>query len=164
MTMRTKSSFVLTAAAMLIALPAGAQQGAATPDTMAVPAPVVKPAPAPAESTTAPKSFAWASKIELQNFRPLDQRGINNFESPKEETVEYTGFKLSWGAAFTQQMQALDHSTGAASRVVNGVEQNRLTKIGLGFNNAAANVYMGAQLAPRSEEHTSELQSLAYLV
>ncbi len=149
--MRTTKSFLLTAAAALIAMPAQAQQGAATPDTTITapaPAPVAKPAPVAAESTTAPKSFGWASKIELQNFRPLDQRGINIFETPKDDTVEYTGFKLSWGAAFTQQMQALDHSTSAASRVVNGVEQNRLTEIGLGFNNAAANVYMGAQLAP----------------
>jgi hypothetical protein len=31
---------------------------------------------------------------------------------------------------------------------VGGVEQNRLTEIGAGFNNANANLYMGAQLAP----------------
>jgi hypothetical protein len=135
---------------MIIALPVQAQQGGASvPDTTnTASAPVTKPAPIAAETTTAPKSFSWVSPIELQNFRPLDQRGINVFETPKAETVEYTGFKLSWGAAFTQQFQALDHSTQAGSRVVGTVEQNRLTEIGPGFNNAAANVYMGAQLAP----------------
>ena len=146
--MRSTSSFFLAAAAMLIAIPARAQQGASVPDTTATPAPVVKPAPAAPESTTAPKSLSWAAPIQLQNVRPNDQRGINVFETPKEDTVTYTGFKLSWGAAFTQQFQALDHSTKAASRVVNSVEQNRLTEIGPGFNNANANLYLGAQLAP----------------
>src|SRR5688500_7050532 len=116
--MRTTSSFILTAAAMLIALPAGAQQGAPVPDTAATPTPVVKPTPAAAETTTAPKSLSWAAPIQLQHSRPNDQRGINVFETPKDDTVSYTGFKLSWGAAFTQQFQALDHSTRAASRVV----------------------------------------------
>ncbi len=150
--MRSAHSFLLTAAAMLIAVPAQAQQTGSTPaDTnTAAPAPAKpKPAAEVPETTTAPKSHGWASRIELQNFRPLDQRGINMFETPKaDDTVEYAGFKLSWGAAFTQQMQALNHSTTAQSRVVNNVEQNRLTKIGAGFNNANANVYMGAQLAP----------------
>ncbi len=146
--MRTNRSFVLTAAAMLLALPAGAQQGAPAPDTTTVTTTVI-PAPATPESTpAAPKSAGWAAPIELQNFRPLDQRGINMFETPKDDTVGYNGFKLSWGAAFTQQFQSLDHETGAASRVVNGVEQNRLTEIGAGFNNANANLYLGAQLAP----------------
>ena len=49
------------------------------------------------------------------------------FETPKEAGVDYTGFKLNWGAAFTQQMQGLSHETSAESRLVNGVEQNRLT-------------------------------------
>jgi hypothetical protein len=148
MTMRTMSSFFLTAAAMLIALPAGAEQGASVPDTATTAAPVVKPAPTAPESATAPKSLSWAAPIQLQNARPNDQRGINVFETPKDDTVTYAGFKLSWGAAFTQQFQALDHSTKAASRVVNTVEQNRLTEIGPGFNNANANLYLGAQLAP----------------
>jgi hypothetical protein len=147
-TMRTNKSFILTAAAMLFALPAAGQQGAPASDTATTTTVVAKPAPAAPESTTAPKSLGWASPIELQNFRPLDQRGINVFETPKSDTLGYAGFKLSWGAAFTQQFQALDHSTTAGSRLVGGVEQNRLTEIGAGFNNAAANVYMGAQLAP----------------
>jgi hypothetical protein len=147
--MRT-NSFLLTAAAMMIAMPISAQETrVANADTTKAPAPATTPAPAPAESTTtAPKSLSWVSPIQLQNFRALDQRGINVFEAPKEDSIPYTGFKLSWGAAFTQQFQSLDHSTKAASRVVNNVEQNRLTEIGAGFNNANANLYLGAQLAP----------------
>lgn len=142
--MRTTNSFILTATAMMIALPAWAQQGggASVPDTVPVPPPLATPAPA------APRSASFVAPIELQNFRPLDQRGINMFEAPKDDTLPYTGFKLSWGAAFTQQFQSLDHSTKAGSRLVNGVEQNELMDIGAGFNNANANLYLGAQLAP----------------
>jgi len=141
--MRTPNSFILTATALLIAMPARAQQGGApAPDTIPTPPPVATPAPE--ES----KANRFLAPIELQNIRPVDQRGINMFEAPKDEGVPYTGFKLSWGAAFTQQFQSLDHSTGSASRLVNNVEQNKLMEIGPGFNNANANVYLGAQLAP----------------
>ena len=43
---------------------------------------------------------------EIQYFRQVDQRGINVFEAPKEAGVAYTGFKLNFGAAFTQQYRA----------------------------------------------------------
>ncbi len=141
--MRTTNSFILTATALLIAMPALAQQGAApVADTVPTPPPVATPAPE--ES----KANRFLPAIELQNIRPVDQRGINMFEAPKDEGVPYTGFKLSWGAAFTQQFQSLDHSTGSSSRLVNNVEQNKLMEIGPGFNNANANLYLGAQLAP----------------
>ena len=56
-------------------------------------------------------------KIVIQHFRPQDQRGLNIFETPKEPGVEYTGFKLDFGAAFTSQVQALEHeNTGDAGR------------------------------------------------
>ncbi len=88
-----------------------------------------------------------ARPAEIQHYRPVDQRGINVFESPKEPGVEYTGFKLNFGAAFTQQYQALDHSNTAAARVVNGVNTNQLIDIGAGFNNEGANLYINAQVA-----------------
>ena len=74
-------------------------------------------------------------------------RGLNVYESPKEEGVEYTGFKLDWGAGFTQQFQGLDHKNTAGAKVVNGVDANKLIQIGHGFNNAEANLYMNAQVA-----------------
>jgi hypothetical protein len=142
--------YTLSAALLLAASPVLAQMTDKTVTDK--PATDNKPAatdtiPAPAESTIAEKKN-FVAPIELQNYRPIDQRGINMFETPKEAGIDYTGFKLSWGAAFTQQMQGLSHETTAESRLVNGVEQNRLTEIGTGFNNATANVYMGAQLAP----------------
>lgn len=95
--------------------------------------------------------LAMAPKIEMQNYRPEDKRGINVFEAPKDESVAYEGFKLQWGAAFTQQFQGLDHSNTAAPRLVttNGVttDANRVIRIGHGFNNAVANLYLNGQLA-----------------
>ena len=57
-----------------------------------------------------------APAIEIQNFRPFDMRGINVYEAPKDQTP-YTGFKISWGAGFTQQFQGLGHSNAAAAKV-----------------------------------------------
>jgi len=99
-----------------------------------------------------PSAFmAMAPKVEIQNYRPEDKRGINVFEAPKDESVAYDGFKLQWGAAFTQQFQGLDHSNTAAPRLVttNGVttDANKLIRIGHGPNNATANIYLNGQLA-----------------
>ena len=93
--------------ALLVAVPLAAQNaqpGSGPESTTAA-------APASADST-ASRSVSvslLAPKIEIQNFRPQDQRGINMFEAPKTSDVPFTGFKLNWGAAFTQQFQSLDH-------------------------------------------------------
>ena len=144
----TFNRFFALSAALLVTAPGAIAQTTDKPVTdtgtvAAAPAPVV-----PESTAVAKKKAKFVQPIELQHYRPIDQRGINMFETPKDAGVEYTGFKLNWGAAFTQQMQGLDHETTAASRVVNGVEQNQLTEIGTGFNNATANLYLGAQLAP----------------
>jgi hypothetical protein len=95
--------------------------------------------------------LSMAPTVEVQNYRPEDKRGINVFEAPKDESVPYTGFKLQWGAAFTQQFQGLDHSNTAAPRLVTtaGVttDANKLIRIGHGPNNATANLYLNGQLA-----------------
>jgi hypothetical protein len=85
--------------------------------------------------------------ISIQHIRPIDQRGVNVFEPPKEDTVPFKGTTLSFGAAFAQQFQALDHYNNAAPKMVNGVDQNKLIQIGHGFNNAVANLYLNGQLA-----------------
>ena len=92
---------------------------------------------------------AKVSPVTIQHYRPHDSRSINQFEPPKEPGAPYDGFVLSWGGGFTQQFQALHHSNNATP-VISGVppvNQNQLKKIGAGFNNAAANMYMDAQLA-----------------
>src|SRR5665213_1165497 len=85
--------------------------------------------------------------IEIQHMRPRDQRGINVFEPPKDDTIPFTNFKIGLGAAFTQQFQGLEHSNTATPNVVGGVDANQLIQIGHGFNNAVANLYLNAQLA-----------------
>jgi len=92
---------------------------------------------------------AKPAPITIQYYRAHDSRGINVFEPPKLEGTEYNGFALSWGGGFTQQFQALHHSN-TATPVIGGtppVNQNQLMRIGAGFNNAAANMYLDAQLA-----------------
>ena len=85
--------------------------------------------------------------IELQHVRPADQRGLNVFETPKDDTVPFEGMKLAWGGAFTQQFQGLGHENTATSNVVGGVNANQLIVIGHGFNNAVANLNLGVQIA-----------------
>ena len=105
--------------------------------------------------TAKPQSsfMALAPKIEMQNYRPEDKRGINVFEPPKDESVAFDGFKLQWGAAFTQQFQGLDHSNTSAPRLVTSgtppvtTDANKLIRIGHGPNNATANLYLNGQLA-----------------
>ncbi len=67
---------------------------------------------------------AFAQSSGLQFYRPHDQRGIDVFEPPKEDTVAYDGFRLDWGAAFAQQFQGLTHSNDAEPNIVDGVDQN----------------------------------------
>jgi len=165
-----KTSFiVLTAALATVAFaPTSSAQG-----TSKSTAPIAAPAPstidsiivvATPESTTidtlkkvvgakTKRSFlSTAPGIEMQNYRPEDKRGINVFEAPKDKTLAYDGFKLQWGAAFTQQFQGLDHSNTAAPAPVTtaGVttNANQLIRIGHGPNTATANLYLNGQLAP----------------
>jgi hypothetical protein len=100
---------------------------------------------APKPKPKAPRYIANPS--EIQYMRRADQRGINVFESPKEEGVAYTGLKLNWGGAFTQQFQNLTHQNAADARVVLGVDANSLIPISPGFNNADANLFLNVQVA-----------------
>jgi len=106
----------------------------------------VSPQVKPESPADAVRRFALPTS-HMQHMRPRDQRGIFMFESPKDDTVSYTGFTLQWGAAFTQEMQTLQHRNTARPVLVGGVNQNELMAIGGGFNNAVANLYLDAQLA-----------------
>jgi hypothetical protein len=146
-------AFAAVTATILVAPASSAQEPSSVTASIALPESTAtvdtsKVTPATKEK----KSFlSTAPGIEMQNYRPEDKRGVNVFEAPKDESVEYNGFKLQWGAAFTQQFQGLDHSNTAAPRMVttNGVttDANRLVRIGHGPNNAVANLYLNGQLA-----------------
>lgn len=118
-------------------LPAVALQAPAATDDKAAKA---DPVPAPKASLE--------KKIGIQYVRPMDQRGLNIFETSKIAGAEYDGFRLDWGASFTTQVQDLSHRNTAMPVVVNGVNQNQLQNIGFGFNNSTANLYLHSQLAP----------------
>jgi hypothetical protein len=122
----------IAAMALWLAVPAAAQD--AVPDSMTMP-----------ENPSAPVTTDRANPapVVVQYYRPNDARGINMFEAPKVAGVPYTGFSLQWGAAFTQQFQALRHSNNPTPLT----DPVRLITIGSGFNNADANLYMNAQLA-----------------
>lgn len=94
-------------------------------------------------------------QIQIQNFRPSDQRGVNVFESPKEAGIPFTGFKLAFGASFRQQYQGLEHSNTAAAVMSGTTNVNQLMTIGRGFNLADANLALNMQLADGIRVHLS---------
>lgn len=79
----------------------------------------------------------------IQYQRPSGQDGMNVFETPTEPGVEFEGFAIDWGAAFTQQFQRLTHSNDAGT----------LPELGPGFNLATANLDLDAQLAQGVRVH-----------
>ncbi|HET7553252.1 MAG TPA: hypothetical protein VFK04_18305 [Gemmatimonadaceae bacterium] len=155
----TRVIIALTSTALLGLAPLRAQQGDAADTASGTPKSTIDsttkdsttlttlrrkpetPAKKPEESVSS------APPIVHQHMRPVDQRGINMFETPKEDTVTYTGFKLGWGASFTQQFQDLHHSNSALPKMADTVNLNQLVGIGAGFNNAVANLYLNAQMA-----------------
>ena len=108
---------------------------------------LIMAAPLAAQEAPAQAPKENGRKVTIQHLRPADQRGVNMFETPKDPGVEYTGFKLDFGAAFTSQVQNLSHETRAVPVIVNGVNTNQLADIGFGFNNSTANLALHAQLA-----------------
>jgi hypothetical protein len=148
--MTTHSARLLLCTAMFAAVPAFAQQpvvrvAQATADTTVSPAADSTAAEKPAPKPKAPRYIAAPAEIQYMRFS--DKRGLNVFESPKEEGAAYTGMKLNWGGAFTQQFQNLTHQNTAAARPVAGVNANELIQLGSGFNNAVANLYLNVQVA-----------------
>jgi hypothetical protein len=140
--MKRTTSYSLAILAMMIAMPLAAQDGGNAPGESSKPD---STAPKAKEPTPA---VSLAPAIEIQYMRANDKRGINVFETPKEAGAPFEGFKLNFGAAFTQQFQGLGHSNTAAPKVTNNVNANQLMQIGHGFNNASANLFVNAQLAP----------------
>ena len=146
----TNTTRLLLCAALVSAAPAMAQEATATVASNARDTTLVTP---PESTVVAPKKKAAkplryiVPKTEIQYLRAADQRGINVYESPKDEGTSFTGFKLNWGAAFTQQFQNLTHENTALPKMVGTTNANSLIAIGSGFNTANANVFLNVQLA-----------------
>ncbi len=155
--MKTTSLVLALCCAALVPTVASAQQaptpqnGSARPDTTKIAVASAETlAVIPAEDVAAEPvaAVSLVRTLDIQRTRPLDQRGMLMFEYPKFDMVPFTGFTMSWGAAFTQQFQGLSHNNTAAPRMVGTVNANKLMGIGNGFNTAAANLYLNAQVAP----------------
>jgi hypothetical protein len=148
-----KSTLRVLAVALAIPFVAGAQD---QPDSNP-----------PAKKDSAAGAVAvWnlVPQIQIQNFRPADQRGVNVFESPKAAGVPFTGFKLQFGAAFRQQYQGLEHVNKATAVTVSptGVtpyNANGLVDITRGFNLADANLMLNMQIADGIRVHLSSYMS-----
>jgi hypothetical protein len=112
--------------------------------------PAATAATAPADNTAAAAESSWKNgrPITMPDYRPQDERGLNVFETTKEPGVDFKGFKLDFGAAFTSQLQNVTHRNTATPNIVSGVDTNQLANIGMGFNNPTANLYVHTQLAP----------------
>ncbi len=79
---------------------------------------------------------ALAQRADLQYFRESDQRGVNVFETPKEDTVEYDGVAVRLGGGFALQFQSIDHSNS----------EGNLVDLGSDFNLPTANLNIDVQL------------------
>jgi len=94
-------------------------------------------------------SSAMAQSDKISNWRPYDQKGINIFETSKDDTTKFEGLKVRVGGHFAQQFQSLNHSNQALPNIdpATGKDLNQLIEIGSGFNLATANLNIDAQLA-----------------
>jgi hypothetical protein len=143
-----------TALAVVLAAAPAAAQAPPEPAAPAAPAATVPaatdPAAAPAKTEEQEAEASWKKgrTMRIQYLRPQDKRGLNVFETTKEPGAEFKGFALDVGAAFTSQLQNLEHENRATPNIVNGTDTNKLQTIGFGFNNSTANATLHAQLAP----------------
>jgi hypothetical protein len=84
---------------------------------------------------------SYAQQRMLQYWRPNDMRGLNVFEAPKIDTVEFDGVYVRVGGDFAFQYQALDHSND-----LDGDGQFPLVELGNNFNLPVANLNLDVQL------------------
>ena len=74
------------------------------------------------------------SQRDLDNYRLPDQRGVSDFEAPKDTATTFNGLQVRLGGASTLQFQALDHENS------NDPSTPVLQDIGSNFNLATANL------------------------
>lgn len=78
----------------------------------------------------------FAQQPTLQFFRPNDKKGLNVFETPKDEKVVFDGLKVRLGGDFSMQFQGLSQSNTAGN----------LVELGTDFNLPSANLNLDVQL------------------
>lgn len=75
---------------------------------------------------------------DLQYFRRPGKQGINVFETPKDNTVEFNGVTARLGGDFSMIFQGLDHETGLANTQLENLSNN--------FSLPSANLNIDVQL------------------
>jgi hypothetical protein len=88
----------------------------------------------------------WAQSKQMQYYRGNDKTGLQTFETIKDDTTAFGGFKVKVGGNFTQDFQSLSHKNNATPVFVSGVNTNQLMGLTNGFNLAMANLNIDAQL------------------
>jgi len=83
----------------------------------------------------------------MQYYRPNDKRGIDVFETSKNDSTPFDGIKVKVGADLTADFQALKDRNSATPVIVGGVNTNQLMPLTNGFNLPMANFNIDAQLA-----------------
>ncbi|MBN2280117.1 MAG: hypothetical protein JXQ65_06025, partial [Candidatus Marinimicrobia bacterium] len=74
---------------------------------------------------------------DYKNFRLPDQRGINDFEAPKDTVDNFDGVDVRIGGASTIQFQAINHENSGSVELI---------EIGDNFNLATANLDLDVHL------------------
>ncbi len=120
--MKTHTTLGLTALLLTAIAGSGSAQQPTNGSGKDTAAATTKAAPDSGKKTI-PTPISLFRPAEINHIRPADMRGVNVFESPKEDEVPYRGFVLSFGGAFTQEFQGLSHENSAAPVVVSGVNQ-----------------------------------------
>lgn len=90
-------------------------------------------------------TIAYAQQPNIQFFRYNDKRGLNVFETTKDDTIAYDDFKIRLGGAFTMQYQGLTHSNDADD-IAQAGGGNFLVPLTSNFNLPNANLDLDAQL------------------
>ena len=85
----------------------------------------------------------YAQQPELQYFRSNDKDGVNVFETPKSNDVEFDGLKVRLGGDFALQFQGLSQTNSGDS----------LTELASNFNLPTANLNIDVQLADGMRLH-----------
>jgi hypothetical protein len=92
---------------------------------------------------------AMAQQGEMQYFRPNDKRGINIFETTKNDTTSFYKMHVKVGGNFEQSFQSLKDKNTATPLTEVGFtgNVNSVEALTAGFDLAAANLNIDAQLA-----------------
>lgn len=86
-----------------------------------------------------------ASGMTFAKIRPTDQSGINQFETPIADSVEFEGVKTTIGGGFALPFSALSHSNTLGAYNKNNAQT--LTPLTNNFSLSQANLFLNTVLA-----------------